>query len=584
MNSEDPTFLQDWLAISLRWLVLLGMALALAAGESLSGPVLLIFLLGAVWNLALTTLTALGRRLPAQHGLSLAGDLLIGFTLFYFSGGVEGQLVWAGVLPIITAALFFGLPGVVWATAGNLIVQGALAYLMGQMPAVLLLIVTLLPLYLIAGLLLGYTGGRIRRIVQDRQAKALLSRRDLERKQRERRSAIYKLVSAMSATLNYQRVLETALDLSASALARPDGAEEAIVSAVLLYRHNGNEAHELRVATARRFTPADARLSLPGTSGLIGRTIDEGEPRFSKGILSDPELSRVAALQNCQAAYCLPLRHNLNTYGALLFGHPDPEFFSAERREVLDIIGNQAVIAMQNAQLYHDLELEKERMLEIQEEARKKLARDLHDGPTQTVAALAMRANFARRLIERDVNAAADELYKMEDLARRATQEIRHMLFTLRPLVLETQGLVPALVSMTEKMRETYGQNVTISADPEVVSRLEAGKQGVIFYIVEEAVSNARKHARAGNIWVRLKDSGDGLVIVEVEDNGVGFNLGQVDSSYEKRGSLGLVNMRERTELVNGVLQIESAEGRGTRIRVLIPSTEQAADRLRGKL
>ena len=254
---------------------------------------------------------------------------------------------------------------------------------------------------------------------------------------------------------------------------------------------------------------------------------------------------------------------------------------NAERREVLEIVGNQSVIAIQNARLYQDLEQEKERMMEIQEEARKKMARDLHDGPTQSVSAIAMRVNFARRLLERDEKAAAEELYKIEDLARRTTKEIRHMLFTLRPLVLESQGLTAALESMAEKMRETYDQNVIIEADPRVVDALEMGKQAVVFYIAEEAVNNARKHAEAEHIWVRLKMVREGLCHLDIEDDGVGFDAGAVAMSYESRGSLGMVNMRERTDLVNGILRIDSAIERGTRIQVIIPLSEEAADRIR---
>ena len=186
--------------------------------------------------------------------------------------------------------------------------------------------------------------------------------------------------------------------------------------------------------------------------------------------------------------------------------------------------------------------------------------------------------------MERDEKAAADELYKVEELARRTTKEIRHMLFTLRPLVLESQGLIPALESMAEKMHETYNQTVIIDADQDIISQMEIGKQGVIFYIAEEAVNNARKHAQADHIWVRLKDAGENLAVLEIEDDGVGFDLNAVDSSYENRGSLGLVNMRERTELVNGYLKIDSLVGRGTKISVLIPLTEEAADRIRRKL
>jgi signal transduction histidine kinase len=323
------------------------------------------------------------------------------------------------------------------------------------------------------------------------------------------------------------------------------------------------------------------RTVLPGASGLIGDVIESGSDMLTKDIPHDAELSRLIALRACRVAYCLPLRAGLDTYGVLLFAHPDPDFFTQPNREVLDIIAHQAVIAIQNARLYSDLEQEKNRMMEIQEEARKKLARDLHDGPTQSVAAIAMRLNFARRLMERDTNATAEELSKIEDLARRTTKEIRHMLFTLRPLVLESQGLIAALDAMAEKMNETYNQEVIIDADPEVIPQLEMGRQTIIFYIVEEAVNNARKHAQAAHVWVRIKPVDQDLVLLEIQDDGIGFDVSSVDSSYDQRGSLGLINMRERAELVNGLLHIESSEGEGTRIQVVIPITEEGSDRLR---
>ena len=155
------------------------------------------------------------------------------------------------------------------------------------------------------------------------------------------------------------------------------------------------------------------------------------------------------------------------------------------------------------------------------------------------------------------------------------------MLFTLRPLVLESAGLIAALDSMAEKMRDTYGQNVIIEADQSAIEQMEMGKQGVIFYIADEAVNNARKHAEAEHIWVRLRPLKDDVVLLEIEDDGVGFDVGSVDSGYERRGSLGVVNMRERTELVNGVFQMDSQEGKGTRIRVWVPLTENAAEKLR---
>jgi signal transduction histidine kinase len=164
-------------------------------------------------------------------------------------------------------------------------------------------------------------------------------------------------------------------------------------------------------------------------------------------------------------------------------------------------------------------------------------------------------------------------------MARRTTKEIRHMLFTLRPLILESQGMVAALMQLAEKMHETHDQNIIIQANPDVADEMEMASQGVVFYIAEEAINNARKHAEAEHIWVRLEHRND-IFVLEVEDDGVGFNVGAVDANYEQRGSLGIVNMRERAELVNGVLHIESTEGRGTCINVYVPLTSESVERL----
>jgi signal transduction histidine kinase len=439
---------------------------------------------------------------------------------------------------------------------------------------------------LTAGLLLGFLIFRTRapKASQRKSKNPNTVRRDPERAaaaERQRLREVYNLISTLTATLKYQRVLDMALDLSANALSTTSAPADRLVSAVLLFAETESKQPSLSVGSARRFTPADMRVVLPGTKGLVARVIESGDAQLSTDIANDPELARFISLRACKVAYCLPLRAGLDTYGILLFAHPDPDFFTQANREVLEIISHQAVIAIQNARLYSDLEQEKNRMMEIQEEARKKLARDLHDGPTQSVAAIAMRLNFVRRLMDRDIKATAEELVKIEDLARRTTKEIRHMLFTLRPLVLESQGLIAALEAMAEKMHETYNQNVIIDADQDVIPQLEMGKQTVIFYIAEEAVNNARKHAQAAHIWVRLKSVDKDLDLLEVQDDGVGFDVNSVDASYETRGSLGMINMRERAELVNGLLRIESAEGRGTRVRVLIPITEEGADRLR---
>ena len=153
------------------------------------------------------------------------------------------------------------------------------------------------------------------------------------------------------------------------------------------------------------------------------------------------------------------------------------------------------------------------------------------------------------------------------------------MLFTLRPLILESKGLIPALEQLAEKMKENHHQNVTVDATPGVVDGLEMGKQGVVFYIVEEAVNNARKHAQADKIVVRMRRRGD-MLRLEIEDDGIGFDVSAVQNNYEDRESMGMVNLRERSELVNGILRIHSNKGEGTLISVTVPMTVEAAERM----
>jgi len=576
MHKYESPYVADWFAISLRWIMVVGLLVSLALGGRLvvsnSWPLgLLIF-----WNLFMTILASLNVRVKHHRTISLVVDIALMGVFFWIQGGLKGPAFWSGLLPILTGSVYFELIG---GLLGAALFAGLVVYAGFSNPNDMSLALAVALILALLGGLFGLIGSRL--IVQLRHSREIWLDTEEKRRhvQKERLRAIYELTSTLASTLSYRRVLDSALDVGASALnADPDQAvNDPLVGAVLLFRGG-----KLRVGSARRFTNADLRVTFDGTEGILKRVFDEGDPIVTKDIRLDPELGRIIALRNCASAYCFPLRSGFNVYGALVFGHPNPEYFSPDRRDMLDIIGRQAVIAIQNARLYQDLVEEKERMVEVHEEARKKLARDLHDGPTQSVAAMAMRINLTRRMMTKDSKAAGQELVKLEELAHRTTKEIRHMLFTLRPLILESQGLTAALQSMADKMQETYDQQVTVSVDEQVASQLEMGKQGVIFYIIEEAVNNARKHANATTITVSLREMDPGVALLEVADDGIGFDVKSVTQSYDKRSSssLGMVNLRDRTELVNGLLQIDSRPGKGTKVTVYIPLSEEAADRL----
>jgi len=143
------------------------------------------------------------------------------------------------------------------------------------------------------------------------------------------------------------------------------------------------------------------------------------------------------------------------------------------------------------------------------------------------------------------------------------------MLFTLRPVVLETQGLEAALEQYLKKLEEEAGLVVHLEAS-DLGDRLDTEIEGVAFSIIEEAVTNAKKYAQAQNIWVRLGFEDD-LFVATIEDDGRGFHVAEVLDSYDQRDSMGLINMRERAELVEGTWTIESAIGRGTRVTLIVP-------------
>jgi signal transduction histidine kinase len=576
LRKYETPYMADWFAISLRWIMLVGLIVSLGLGNklglSISWPIGLLI----AWNLVMTALAGLNVRIPYHRPISMVVDLVLAGAFFWAQGGLYGPAVWSGLLPVLTGSIYFELPG---ALLSSVVFSGLMIFTDIKVGGDLSFAIIACGTQVLLGLIFGFLG---QRLISHMRENRVLWQDTEERKramQAERMRAIYELTTTLSSTLSYKRVLESALNMTVAAL-NPDPDQllnDPLVGAVMLF-----QGGKLRIGSARRFTNADMRVIFDATEGVLKKASEEGDPIFFKNVGYDPELGRVVGLRNCTSGYCFPLRSGFNVYGVMLFAHPDPQYFTTERRNLLDIIGRQAVIAIQNARLYQDLVEEKERMVEIHEEARKKLARDLHDGPTQSVAAMAMRLNIVRRLMEKNVNSAAEEIVKLEELAHRTTKEIRHMLFTLRPLILESQGLAAALQSMADKMMETYGQKVTLSIDENVTAQLEMGKQGVIFYIIEEAMNNARKHAGAPVIAVSLKFVETGLALLEIADNGSGFDVKSISEAYDKRASssLGMVNLRERSELVNGLLQIDSTLGKGTRVQVYIPLTEDAADRL----
>lgn len=372
------------------------------------------------------------------------------------------------------------------------------------------------------------------------------------------------MASTLRATLSFERVVEAALDVCGLALEEMGAPARSVVGAVFLFNGKG-----LQPIAHRRFIGSDAKKQIAGEQGIVAEALEQAVPLVTETPGKDPELKQYMAFQDCYMATCIPLRAGFQIFGAIVLGWQVEINLDDDYLDLFNSVADQAVIALQNGQLYQALEAEKNGIIEAEEEARKKLARDLHDGPTQSVATIAMRINFIRSLLKRDPREAVQELEKVEELAKETSKEIRGMLFTLRPLVLESQGLGAAIEMAMSRIRESEPIKLQLIGS-EYGDLLNERAQGVVFYVIEEALGNARKHSRADLIEVHLWQEHD-LFVARVSDDGVGFNTQSVIDGYNTRGSLGMVNMRERAELIDGSLKLESAPGRGTSITLVVP-------------
>lgn len=243
--------------------------------------------------------------------------------------------------------------------------------------------------------------------------------------------------------------------------------------------------------------------------------------------------------------------------------------FDESDKELLDAFAAQSAFAIRNAQLYRALREERDRLVAVEEDIRRRMARDLHDGPTQLVAAIGMNIQFIQQLLHRDPELVAPELVRVKETADQAMHQLRTMMFDLRPVVLETKGLLPALEVYCGRLNETESFTVYL-ASHENIPRLNKQAESSIFAVIQEAISNTKKHANADNIWITLRRSAD-KIAVSVRDDGEGFDVASIQMNYESLGSLGLINMRERVEMIQGNLYLNSKLGQGTTVEFTVP-------------
>jgi signal transduction histidine kinase len=304
----------------------------------------------------------------------------------------------------------------------------------------------------------------------------------------------------------------------------------------------------------------EALGELPRQHGLLGAMLESPEPYRTPNIQDDPRFEGWPAEHpNMRSFLGVPIVSRGSVIGAFYLtdkrGRRRGQF-TDEDQELIETLAAHAGIAIENARLY-----ERSRELSTVEE-RKRLARDLHDSVTQTLFSVALTAQGAEALVDSDPGRAKQELARLEELAHSALQEMRVLIFELRPAELEADGLATALRKHAEVLRRLYSQEIEVDVTGErrLAPELERG----LFRIAQEALTNALKHASAETIRVSL-ELRDSRVLLSVGDDGAGFD---VDEARARSRRLGLTSMQERAEALGGSLEISSEPGEGSNVVV----------------
>jgi signal transduction histidine kinase len=302
--------------------------------------------------------------------------------------------------------------------------------------------------------------------------------------------------------------------------------------------------------------------------GLAGWVFTQGKPTIVQDAESDERhLAQFDAATRFRTTSltAAPLIYKGNPIGVIeVINKQSGGYFDADDQKLLMAFASQSAVVIENARLYQQVVAERDRILAVEEQVRRELARDLHDGPSQIISSIIMGLRFFREVMTREPGRMETELTELERQANMALRQVRDMLFDLRPVALETQGLAAALQVYVERQSDTQGLEFhldTHSFNARFAPRVEAA----LFSIVQEAVGNAQKHAQAKNIRITLQSARDELTIA-VRDDGRGFDVAQVEEAYAQRGNLGLLNMKERAEIAHARLTIESRVGQGTTV------------------
>lgn len=302
---------------------------------------------------------------------------------------------------------------------------------------------------------------------------------------------------------------------------------------------------------------------------IVGWVAQTGESILANDVSEDPRYRAVEALRATKSELAVPVRIGGKVLGVLDVESTDVDAFGEADLFTAQTLADQLAVAIENARLY-----EETRQIAVMEE-RNRMAREIHDTLAQGFSGIILQLEAAEQALGEDISATERHLNQARNLARKSLAEARRSVWNLRPQALEQVSLVEALKQEADKFSQSVGVKAkyTISG---VRRDLQPDLETVLLRICQESLTNVRRHAKATEVEVNLIFN-DSAVELSIHDNGVGFESIETKEDEKKHGTFGLISMRERARGLGGTLEVQSRIGKGTLVRVVVPTGKEVS-------
>jgi signal transduction histidine kinase len=319
---------------------------------------------------------------------------------------------------------------------------------------------------------------------------------------------------------------------------------------------------------SQRFVHGIERMKFD--EGLTGRAARSGEPIIAEDISEDSRLTRmVVKEEGLKFQASVPLKSKDRVLGVITMASKSHRPFTPQEVTLLTAIGQQIGVAIENARLY-----ERVQGMAASEE-RDWIGRELHDGLAQVLGYLHLKSKAVEGLLSSGQMAQAqDGLHEIQEVAREAYGDVRESILGLRTTITPSAGLIPTLTEYLHKFSQQSGISARLVIGDDAKHAMPwmefaPAVEIQLLRIIQEALTNIRRHSQARRAWVRFEADGEGAAVITVEDDGRGFDPARLGQDGQEH--FGLQTMRERAESVGGDLHISTQPGQGMKVVVQLP-------------